>query len=88
MTDELHIYAYLVQQVLQERHLGRKAQHLVCAAVIGTHIDLVGCRCQVIRAITRRLRPGDDGLSALPELREGCTKLLQGGDASGGRIRT
>ena len=83
VADELDIDPELVEEVLEEEHLGADADEHRCAALLRSHIDLVRHRCQVVAGGGRRLDVGDDRLRAFAEVLEALSEFLDLGNTAG-----
>ncbi len=86
MPYELHIYAQFVQNILEEDKLGRKADKHISAAMSLAHQDLIGHGGQVIGAVGRGFRIGQDGLSGVTEGRQSFAEFFQLGHTGRGCI--
>ena len=88
VTDQLHVHAQLIQYILQENHLGGDAYQLGCAAVMGTHINLVGHRGEVEGSVGGVLHVCHHGFSAFSEGRKGGAEFLGVGHPQGSLVGT
>ena len=88
MADELDIDAELVEEVLQEEHLGADACHHAGSSAVAAHINLVGSRCEVVCSGSRIFEVSHHCLAAFPEIGDCLAEFLYLGDACAESFRT